>query len=331
MLIILKSNFDLKSKEKVLEKIKDLGYQSHVILGSHRTVIGVTGNSSPLDKKYFLSIEGVEKCVHVMKPYKLAGRDFNPEDSEVRISENVIIGKGKKVFMAGPCSVESFEQCLRIGKAIQSAGAQVLRGGAFKPRTSPYSFQGLEEEGLKILKSVSKELNIPTVTEAIDLKSLEKVCEFSDMIQIGARNMQNFPLLKEVGKMRKPVLLKRGLSATLDELLCSAEYILKNGNNQIILCERGLRNFDTHTRNILDIAFVPVMRKLTHLPLILDPSHAAGRRDIIPDLVKAAMAIGSDGVIVEVHDQPEKALSDGAQALFLEVFNNLMEEVKQKV
>lgn len=328
MLIILESNSDVKAKEKVIKKIESLGYQAHVILGTKRTVIGVTGNSNPLEKKDFLSIEGVQECVPVLQPYKLASRDFNPQDSEVRIRENIRVGRGNKLFIAGPCAVESFEQCLRIAKAVKAAGAQVFRAGAFKPRTSPYTFQGLGEEGLKILQAVSRELDMPTITEAVDVQSLEKVCEFSDMIQIGARNMQNFPLLKNVGKMKLPVLLKRGPSATLDEMLCAAEYILHYGNKQVILCERGLRNFDKHTRNTLDIAFVPVMRRLTHLPLMIDPSHAAGRSDIIPNLVRAAMAVGSDGVIVEVHDQPEKALSDGPQALLPQTFETLMTEVQ---
>lgn len=323
MLLILEPNTQKEQQEKIIQRIETLGLEAHVLPGKGRFAIGITGNSSPLEPNQFSGLSGIQEYIRVSKPYKLCSRDFKEENTIVKVGE-VAIGNGSCVYFAGPCSIESYDQLHTIGKEVKKAGAKILRGGAFKPRTSPYSFQGMGIEGLKILQKVGEELEMPTITEAIDLKSLELVNEYADMIQIGARNMQNFPLLKEAGKLSKPIFLKRGPSASLDELLCSAEYILREGNSQVVLCERGLRSFDSHTRNILDIAFVPVMKKLTHLPIIMDPSHAAGRRDIIADLAKACVAVGADGVMVEVHHKPSEALSDGPQALLPEDFKDLL-------
>lgn len=327
MLIIMKPDSRQEEKDEVIQSIKHLGYSPHVIPGESRYAIGITGNGGPIDEKRFSILPGVQECIAVTKPYKLAGRDFNPVDTLINVQGHVIGGPNRTII-AGPCAIESEEQMMRIGKIVKNAGAHILRGGAFKPRTSPYSFQGLGVEGLKIMRMVGDELGLSIISEAIDLRSLEAVYEYADIIQIGARNMQNFSLLQEVGCLDKPVMLKRGPSATVDEVLCSAEYIMQNGNTNVMLCERGLRSFDKHTRNIFDIAFIPLMKELTHLPIIADPSHAAGRRDIIPALAKAAIAVGAHGVMVETHDRPAEALSDGPQSLLPGVFDSLVKELK---
>lgn len=326
MLIILRPDIKIEEKEKILKKIIDMGYKPHELPGESRFAVGITGNIGPIEEKEFLGLTGIQEFIRVTKPYKLAGRDFQKEDTVVKVG-NIEIGSGKCIMFAGPCSVESYEQTLTIAKAVKKSGAKILRGGAYKPRTSPYSFQGLGEEGLKILRRVGDELDLPIVTEVMDVESLDIVNQYADMIQIGARNMQNFSLLKAVGKLKKPVFLKRGPSAKIDELLCSAEYILNGGNKQVVLCERGITSLDDYTRNTLDISFVPVLKKLTHLPIIMDPSHAAGRSDIIPSLTKACVAVGADGVMVEVHHKPSEALSDGAQALLPIEFEKLMDEL----
>jgi 3-deoxy-7-phosphoheptulonate synthase len=292
-----------------------------------RTLIGAIGDDrGKAQLKSAAFLPGVEKVVPILKAYKLAGREFREKDTVVQVGE-VQIGAGEFTVMAGPCSIESEEQLMESGYVAKKAGAKILRGGAFKPRTSPYSFQGMEEEGLKLLRKVSEKVGLPVVTEVMNTTDVDLVEEYSDILQIGARNVQNFALLKRVGRCRKPVLLKRGMMTTIEELLMSAEYILSEGNEQVILCERGIRTFETATRNTLDISAVPVLKELTHLPVIVDPSHACGHAKYVIPLTRAAVAVGADGAIVEIHPQPEKAFSDGAQSLRPEEFYRLMDEV----
>ncbi len=314
MLILMNSDHTKHQLEAVLEKVRALKLKPHVIPGANSTAVGITGNAGALDPREFTLLPGVRDAVPVTKSYKLAGRDFKHGDTIVRVGPYEVGGKGF-IAIAGPCAVESEEQTLRIARAVKAAGAQMLRGGAFKPRTSPYSFQGLGLEGIKILATAKKETGLPIVSEVLDQRTLEEVAEVADILQVGARTMQNFALLKELGRMRKPVMLKRGLSATLEEWLMSAEYLLSEGNGQIILCERGVRTFSDHARNTLDLTVVPAVKELSHLPIIVDPSHATGVRSRVAPMACAAAAAGAHGIMVEVHDDPKRALCDGAQAL----------------
>ncbi len=312
----------------VCQRIQALGFRAHEIPGAQRTAIGITGNSGPIDPAEFEDLPGVAEAIRVSKPYKLVSRDVKEEDTVVMVG-GVPVGGPEVVLMAGPCAVESREQLLEAARRVRAAGARLLRGGAYKPRTSPYSFQGLGEEGLRILREAREATGLAVVTEAVDHQSLEKVEEYADCIQIGARNMQNFELLKRAGRSRLPVLLKRGMSATLDEFLMAAEYILSEGNYNVILCERGVRTFADHTRNTLDLSVVPAVKRLSHLPIVVDPSHGTGRRDKVLPLSRAAVATGADGLLVEVHPNPDRALSDGPQSLTPDQFDRLVEEVRQ--
>jgi 3-deoxy-7-phosphoheptulonate synthase len=313
--------------EGVVTAIKAMGYEARPIPGAQRTAIGLLGNDGKVDSSRIEAQPGVAEVIHVSKPYKVVARDWRPDDTVIRLPNGTEIGGGKFVVMAGPCAVESAEQLNETAEGIAKAGATLLRGGAFKPRTSPYAFQGLGLEGLKLLRAAADKHNLAVVTEAIDETSLRQVAEWADIIQIGARNMQNFMLLRAAGQTRKPVLLKRGPSATIQEWLLAAEYIAAEGNEQIILCERGLRSFDTNTRNLLDVAAIPVVKQLSHLPVIIDPSHGTGRRDKVLPLARAGAAVGADGLMVEVHPKPENAMSDGPQSLTLPMFVDVMAEV----
>ncbi len=327
MIILMKRNVTQEQIDQVTEWIASVGYKPHVSQGVERTLIGAIGDDrGKTHLKAAAFLPGVEKVVPILKPYKLAGREFHDQATIIQVGD-VKIGGGDFVVMAGPCSIESEEQLMESGYVVKKAGAKILRGGAFKPRTSPYSFQGLEEEGLKLLKKVGEKVGMPVVTEVMNTTEVDVVEQYSDILQIGARNVQNFALLKKVGHCRKPVLLKRGMMTTIEELLMSAEYILSEGNEQVILCERGIRTFETTTRNTLDISAVPVLKELTHLPVILDPSHASGHARYVIPLARAAVAVGADGVIVEVHPEPEKALVDGPQSLRPEQFYRMMDEV----
>ena len=326
MLIVMGKNARREHIDAVVDRIKSLNLTPHVIPGAQRVAIGITGNTGPIDPGLLVSMKGVRDVIPVSRPYKLVSREVKNEDSIIHVG-NVPIGGASAIVIAGPCAVESEEQAMKIAGVVKAAGASIFRGGAFKPRTSPYSFQGLGEEGLRILARVRERFDIPVVTEAIDPQNVDLVEEFADIIQIGARNMQNFSLLKRAGKAKKPVLLKRGMSATIEELLMSAEYIISEGNYDVILCERGVRTFADHTRNTLDLSAVPAVKKLSHLPIIVDPSHGTGRRDQVSPLAKAALAVGADGVMVEVHHAPEQALSDGPQSLLPDQFESLMEEL----
>jgi 3-deoxy-7-phosphoheptulonate synthase len=299
---------------RVREKIEALGFQAHVIPGEQRTAIGITGNSGPVDPAEFEDLPGVAEAIRVSKAYKLVSRETKPENTVVTVN-GVRVGAGATVFCGGPCAVESREQILESARAVKAAGGQLLRGGAYKPRTSPYSFQGLGEAGLRYLAEARAETGLGIVTEAVDVETFDLVEQYADCVQIGARNMQNFSLLRRAGRSRKPVLLKRGMSSTLEEFLMAAEYILAEGNYNVILCERGVRTFADHTRNTLDLSVVPAVQTLSHLPIIVDPSHGTGKRDKVLPLSLAAIAVGAAGLIVEVHPAPEHALSDGYQSL----------------
>src|SRR6187200_2001247 len=327
MLIVMKSGASEAQVDVVARTIQELGFQSHVMPGSVRTAIGVTGNQSPIDPSRFENLPGVAEVIRVSKPYKLVTLDLRPEKTIVRVGD-ATIGGDDLAIIAGPCAVESRTQALAIAEAVRQSGARFFRGGAFKPRTSPYAFQGLGEEGLRILADVRDAYGLKIVTEALDENGVDLVERYGDMIQIGARNMQNFSLLRRAGRAKLPVLLKRGLSATLDEWLLAAEYVMAEGNYQIVLCERGIRTFADHTRNTLDLAAIPAVRRISHLPVIVDPSHGTGKNFMVTPLARAGVAVGADGLIVEVHDQPEHALSDGAQALTLEQYEQLVSEVR---
>ena len=327
-MIFVMTSRDREDIDRVVEKIEEFGYKSHIIWGVERTVIGAVGDERT--KGRLLSIEsmpGVEKVVPILKPFKLAGRELIHEDSVFRVGP-AQIGGDRFCVMAGPCSVESREQIIETAKIVKEAGGAILRGGAYKPRTSPYSFQGLEEEGLHFLQEASGATGLPIVTEVLTPEQVPLVEEHSDILQVGARNMQNYGLLKAVGKTNKPVFLKRGMMSTINELLMSAEYVMSEGNKQVILCERGIRTFETETRNTLDISAVPVLKKLSHLPVIADPSHGTGHWELVMPLAKAAIAAGADGLMVEVHPHPEEAFSDGAQSLKPERFRQLMQEIR---
>jgi 3-deoxy-7-phosphoheptulonate synthase len=328
MLIVMRAQATPDEIRHVCEAIEQMGLKAHPIPGAERTAIGITGNHGQVDIGILEDLPGVVEAIPVSKPYKLVSREVKPEDTIVRVGGASIGGKTLAV-VAGPCAIESYDQAMKAAETVKSTGAQFFRGGAYKPRTSPYSFQGLGLEGLKILAKVREAFGLVIVTEAVDPESLAAVDEYADMIQIGARNMQNFSLLKLAGRAKKPVLLKRGMAATLDEFLMAAEYIMSEGNYRVVLCERGVRTFADHTRNTLDLSVVPAVKRLSHLPIIVDPSHGTGRRDKVIPLSRAAIAVGADGLIIEVHPQPDHALSDGAQSLHLEQFIQLMKEIKQ--
>ena len=329
MIIVLKPNSTDEQITHILEKLEEMGFRHDLSRGEKRTVIGVIGEEDVLREAPLRAIPGVEEVLPVLKPYKLASREFQEEDSVFDLGYGVKVGGGHLMMIAGPCAIEGRDILHEIAVAVRGAGANVLRGGAFKPRTSPYSFQGMGEEGLKILQDVGAELQMPVVTEVMDPRQVELIDRYTDIFQIGARNMQNFNLLKEVGLTNRPVLLKRGMSATVVDLLMSAEYIIANGNKQVILCERGVRSFDSSTRNLLDMAAVPNSKGLSHLPIIVDPSHATGRPDLIPSMSLASVAAGADGVHIEVHCNPEIAKSDGPQALLPAQYSELMDQIRQ--
>ncbi len=312
----------------VVRKIEQLGFRAHVIPGAQRTAIGITGNPGPLDPELFEGMPGVVEAIPVSKPYKLVSREVKPEKTIVRVGD-ATIGGDEVAIIAGPCAVESWEQTMTVAEGVSRLGVKFFRGGAYKPRTSPYSFQGLGEEGLKILAEVRARFGLKIVTEAIDHESADLVERYADVMQIGARNMQNFSLLRRAGQARIPVLLKRGMSATLEELLLAAEYIMAEGNYNVILCERGVRTFAQHTRNTLDLSIVPAVQQVSHLPIIVDPSHGTGRREKVIPLARAGIAVGADGIMVEVHPEPERALSDGPQALTLPMLRDLVEQVRE--
>ena len=328
MLVLMKQNATQEDIFKVKQKISVLGFKAHEIPGAMRIAIGITGNKGKIDPESFAMMSGVEEAIQVTKPYKLVGRDAKPENSEIRVGEETIGGK-ELAIIAGPCSVENWEQLLQTARAVKQAGAKFLRGGAFKPRTSPYSFQGMKEEGLVLLREARAETRLKIVTEVKDVLTLAAVSEVADVVQIGARNMTNFSLLEAVGDLRKPVLLKRGISATIEELLMAAEYILARGNLNVVLCERGIRTFEPYTRNTLDLNAVPVVKRLSHLPIIVDPSHGIGMWEGVTPMALAGIAAGADGLIIEVHTNPEDALSDGYQSLKPERFRQLMEKIRQ--
>jgi 3-deoxy-7-phosphoheptulonate synthase len=327
MLIVMKSDATEAQVKAVLRVIEELGYRGHPMPGASRTAIGITGNPGAVDPSHFENLPGVSEAVRVSKPYKLVTLDLRSEKTVVQVGDATIGGE-ELAIIAGPCAIESREQAFVVAEAVRRSGAKFFRGGAFKPRTSPYAFQGLGEEGLKILEDIRETYGLKIVTEALDEAGVDLVERYADVIQIGARSMQNFTLLRRVGKSRLPVLLKRGLSATLDEWLLAAEYIMAEGNYQIVLCERGIRTFAQHTRNTLDLSAVPAVRRISHLPVIVDPSHGTGKNYMVTPLARAGVAVGSDGLIIEVHDQPDHALCDGAQALTLAQYEQLVNEVR---
>jgi 3-deoxy-7-phosphoheptulonate synthase len=319
LILILRSDANEEEVAEVVRRVEAEGLEAHVSRGEERIVVSVIGNDT--EPVFALAhLPQVEQVVPVKHPYKLASRDFHPEDSQVRVGPHVVVGGQRVVLMAGPCAVESEEQLMTTAAAVARAGATVLRGGAYKPRTSPYSFQGLGQRGLELLDQARREFGLAIVTEALDEEGLEAVAEVADMVQIGARNMQNFSLLRACGRLRKPILLKRGMSATIDEWLLAAEYILAGGNFQVVLCERGIRTFETRTRNTLDLSAVPVLKYFTHLPVVVDPSHATGAWQLVAPMARAGIAAGADGILVEVHPNPSEALSDGRQSLTLSDF-----------
>ncbi|HUE81984.1 MAG TPA: 3-deoxy-7-phosphoheptulonate synthase [Pyrinomonadaceae bacterium] len=327
MLIVMKAGATEAQIDDVLSVIEQLGYKAHPMPGATRTAIGITGNQGPIDPSHFETLPGVAEAIRVSKPYKLITLDLRPDKTVVRVGD-ATIGGDELAIIAGPCAVESRAQTFAVAESVRRSGARFFRGGAFKPRTSPYAFQGLGEEGLRILAEIRDVYGLKIVTEALDENGVDLVERYGDVIQIGARSMQNFSLLRRAGKARLPVLLKRGLSATLDEWLLAAEYVMSEGNYQVILCERGIRTFAQHTRNTMDLAAVPAVRRISHLPVIVDPSHGTGKNFMVTPLARAGVAVGADGLIIEVHDQPEHALSDGAQALTVEQYEELVREVR---
>jgi len=327
MLVIMKNDATEEQVEAVVRQIESMGYRGVPMPGAQRTAVCIIGNKGAVEDAQLLSLDGVKETIRVTKEYKLVSRETHPQSTVVSIG-NVRIGGGSPVIMAGPCAIESEEQALTIARQVKQYGAQIFRGGAFKPRTSPYSFQGMGEEGLKILEKVRNETGLLIITEATDHTNITVVEQYADIIQIGARNMHNYSLLRQAGHASKPVLLKRGFAATIDELLMSAEYIMSEGNTRVILCERGIRTFSDNTRNTLDLSAIPSIKELSHLPVVVDPSHAAGRREYVIPLSKGAIAVGADGLLVEVHHEPSHALSDGVQSLYPEQFGKLMEEIK---
>jgi len=330
MLVVMQAHATEEQVRAVCQKVEQLGYRAHPMPGAQRTAIGITGNAREVEPSALEEMPGVQELIQVSKPYKLVSRELKEDNTVIRFpgTEATIGGPGLAI-MAGPCAIESREQAFAIAERVHAAGAQFFRGGAYKPRTSPYSFQGLEEKALRIMAEVRERYGMKIVTEAIDNESLALVEEYADVIQIGARNMQNFSLLKRAGRSKKPVLLKRGMSATLEEFLMAAEYIMSEGNYNVALCERGVRTFADHTRNTLDLSVVPAVQRLSHLPILVDPSHGTGKRNKVTPLSRAAVAVGADGLIIEVHNQPDKALSDGQQSLYPEQFDELMAQVWQ--
>jgi 3-deoxy-7-phosphoheptulonate synthase len=330
MLVVMKAQATPEEVQAVCDHIAHLGFRAHPMPGAQRTAVGITGNQGQIDQGNLEELSGVAEVIRVSKPYKLVSRDVKEEDTVITFpGTNATIGGRDLAVIAGPCSIETREQAFAAAEQVAKAGAQFFRGGAYKPRTSPYAFQGLGEEALKIMVEVRERYGLRIVTEAIDSEALELVDHYADVIQIGARNMQNYSLLKAAGRKRKPVLLKRGLAATLEEFLMAAEYVMSEGNYQVILCERGVRTFADHTRNTLDLSIVPAVQRLSHLPIIVDPSHGTGKRNKVVPLARAAVAVGADGLIVEVHHAPDKALSDGAQSIYPEQFVQLMDECSQ--
>jgi 3-deoxy-7-phosphoheptulonate synthase len=330
MLVVMKAQATPEQIQAVCEYIEHLGFRAHPLPGAQRTAIGITGNQGEVDRGNLEELSGVAEVIRVSKAYKLASRDVKEEDTIVRFAgTDATIGGNTLAIVAGPCSIESREQAFEIAEQVAASGAQFFRGGAYKPRTSPYAFQGLGLEALRIMAEIRERFGLRIITEAIDNESLDLVAEWADVVQIGARNMQNFSLLKRAGKLRKPVLVKRGLSATLEEFLMSAEYVMSEGNYEVILCERGVRTFADHTRNTLDLSIIPAIQRLSHLPVLVDPSHATGRRDSVLPMARAAVASGADGILVEVHNHPEKALSDGPQSIYPDQFARMMDELEQ--
>ncbi|MGQ0540834.1 MAG: 3-deoxy-7-phosphoheptulonate synthase [Blastocatellia bacterium] len=328
MLIVMKSDATEADISRVVEIIEKLGLRGHTLPGESRTAIGITGNKSSVDPAHFENLPGVADAIRVTKPYKLISKDLRPEKSAIKVG-NAFIGDGSLAIIAGPCAVESAEQVFAVAEAVAKSGAKFFRGGAFKPRTSPYAFQGMGEDGLKILSEVRDQFGLNIVTEAMDERGIDFVEKYGDCIQIGARNMQNFSLLKYAGQTRKPILLKRGLSATLDEFLLAAEYIMAEGNYDVILCERGIRTFANHARNTMDLSIVPAVQRLSHLPIIVDPSHGTGHNYMVGPLARAGVAVGADGLIIEVHPCPEEAMCDGAQALTPHQYSDLFAQVQR--
>jgi 3-deoxy-7-phosphoheptulonate synthase len=330
MLVVMKAHATEDQVRDVCQKIEKMGYRAHAMPGAQRTAIGITGNKGEAEPGMLEEMPGVQEVIQVSKPYKLVSREIKEDNTVIRFEgTTATIGGQGLTIVAGPCAIESAEQAFTVAERVHRAGAQFFRGGAYKPRTSPYSFQGLGEEGLRIMADIRKQYGMKIITEAIDHESLDLVEEYADMIQIGARNMQNFSLLKRAGRSKKPVLLKRGMSATLEEFLMAAEYILSEGNYNVALCERGVRTFADHTRNTLDLSIVPAIQRLSHLPILVDPSHGTGKRNKVTPLSRAAVAVGADGLLVEVHHQPDQALSDGPQSLFPDQFDELMMQVRQ--
>jgi 3-deoxy-7-phosphoheptulonate synthase len=327
MLVIMKNDATEEQVKAVIREIENLGYRGIPMPGAQRTAVCIIGNQEPVDDSHLIALGGVKETIRVTKPYKLVSRETHPQSTVIMIGD-VMIGGEKPVIMAGPCAIESEKQALTIASFVKRHGAQVFRGGAFKPRTSPYSFQGLGEDGLKILKKVRKETGLLIITEAIDHTNIELIEQYADIIQLGARNMQNYSLLRQAGHVTKPIMLKRGFAATIEELLMSAEYIMSEGNAQIILCERGIRTFSDNTRNTLDLSAILSVKEVSHLPVVVDPSHAAGRREYVIPLAKGAIAVGADGILVEVHNDPMHALSDGTQSLYPDQFATLVKEIR---
>lgn len=328
MVIIMRHQATAEDIAGVIQHIESLGFRAHVSRGEERTIIGVIGDERPIDPAHFEVLPGVERAVRILHPFKLASRDFHPDGSVVRI-DGIVIGGQKVVVMAGPCAVESRQQLMETAAVVKAAGAHILRGGAFKPRTSPYSFQGLGLKGLELLREARDAFNLPVVTEVMSPQDVPLIAQYADILQVGARNMQNFALLSAVGMVQKPVLLKRGMMSTVEELLMAAEYILSHGNSQVMLCERGIRTFEPSTRNTFDINAIPVLKSLTHLPVIADPSHGTGKWELVTPVARAAVAAGADGLIVEVHPNPAQALSDGAQSLKPDRFAAMMADVRR--
>ncbi len=328
MVVVMQEGATEEEVQSVINKLMGLGFDIHRSTGARHTVLGAVGAKVDFDTRDIELLEGVEEVLRITAPYKLASRHFRPEGSFVNLARGVTIGGDRVVMMAGPCSVESAEQIESVAATVAAHGATVLRGGAFKPRTSPYSFQGIGEQGLVLMRQAADKHNLCVVSEVMDQNQIPMMLDYVDMLQVGARNMQNYNLLKELGKVAKPVLLKRGISATVEELLLSAEYIMAGGNYNVVLCERGIRTFENYTRNTLDISCIPVIKKLSHLPILVDPSHGTGRRDKVAPMARAALAAGADGLLIEVHNDPEKALSDGAQSLYPDQFEQLMKELR---
>ncbi len=327
MIVIMKAGATNAEISNVTARIEQIGCQPHISRGQERTIIGIIGNGRPVDPENIERMAGVERTVPIMRPFKLASRDFHPQDTVVKVND-ILIGGRQFIVMAGPCAVENDGQLLEIAKAVKKAGAHILRGGAFKPRTSPYSFQGLGETGLKLLAAAREETGLPIVSEVMEPQLVPLVAAYADILQIGARNMQNYALLHAVGEAQRPVLLKRGMMSTIEELLMAAEYVLSHGNDRIILCERGIRTFEPYTRNTLDISAVPLLKQLTHLPVVVDPSHGTGKWELVAPVSRAAVAVGADGLLIEVHPHPEQAVSDGAQSLKLARFAALMQSLR---